>query len=170
MIVSGLRKPGKDETNDEDSKRVILAIASEAGLDEEEFTMHVDKVHPVGGTKNGKQSRIIKFTTHSFKEKVFLKHKQIKKNDTEKRKQNPKLKSRIQLNVQPSLSRFRIKLLKKANETIGDNRNFKFAYADMRGNLKFILNNPLNGKYVKHFKNENDIIDIVSAYSEEGEF
>ena len=113
MIVSGLRKPGKDETNDEDSKRVILAIASEAGLDEEEFTMHVDKVHPVGGTKNGKQSRIIKFTTHSFKEKVFLKHKQIKKNDTEKRKQNPKLKSRIQLNVQPSLSGFRIELLKK---------------------------------------------------------
>ena len=81
--------------------------------DEEEFTMHVGKVHPVSGTKNGKQSRIIKFTTHSFKEKVFLKHKQIKKNDTEKRKQNPKLKSRIQLNVQLSLSRFGIEQLKK---------------------------------------------------------
>ena len=131
--------------------------------------MHVDKVHPVGGTKNGKQSKIIKFTTHRFKEKLFLKHKQIKKNDTEKRKQNPKLKSRIQLNVQPSLSRFRIELLKKANEAIKDNRNFKFAYADIHGNLKFILNNPLNGKYVKHFRNENDI-DIVSAYGEEGEF
>ena len=132
--------------------------------------LHVDKVHPVGGTKNGKQSKIIKFTTHRFKEKLFLKHKQIKKNDTEKRKQNPKLKSRIQLNVQPSLSRFRIELLKKANEAIKDNRNFKFAYADIHGNLKFILNNPLNGKYVKHFRNENDIIDIVSAYGEEGEF
>ena len=56
---------------------------------------------------------MIKFTTHSFKEKVFLKHKQNKKNDTEKRKQNPKLKSRIQLNVQPSLSRFWNELLKK---------------------------------------------------------
>ena len=63
--------------------------------------------------KNGKQSRIIKFTTHSFKEKVFLKDKQIKKNDTEKKKQNLKLKIRIQLNVQPSLSRFQIELLKK---------------------------------------------------------
>ena len=113
MIVAGLQKPGKDETNDEDSKSVISAIASEAGLDKEEFTMHMDKVHFVGGTKNGKQSRIIKFTTHSFKEKVFLKHKQIKKNDTEKRKQNPKLKSRIQLNVQLSLSRFGIEQLKK---------------------------------------------------------
>ena len=64
----------------------------------------------------------------------------------------------------------RIELLKKANEAIKDNRNFKFAYADMHDNLKFILNNPLNGKYVKHFRNENDIIDITSAYSEEGEF
>ena len=53
---------------------------------------------------------------------------------------------------------------------IEDNENFKFAYADMHRNLKFILHNPLNGKYVKHFRNENDIIDIVSAYCEEDEF
>ena len=39
----------------------------------------------------------------------------------------------------------------------------------MHGNLKFILNNPLNGKYVKHFRNENDIIDIASAHYEEGD-
>ena len=40
----------------------------------------------------------------------------------------------------------------------------------MHGNLKFILHNRLNGKYVKHFRNENGIIDIVSAYCEEDEF
>ena len=120
MIVTGLQKPRKDEMNDEDSKRVISAIAREARLDEGEFTKHMDKVHPVGSMKNDKPSRIIKFTTHNFKEKVFSKHKQNKKNDTEKRKQNLKLKSRIQLNVQPSLSRFRIELLKKANEAIKD--------------------------------------------------
>ena len=38
MIVTGLRRPGKDETNDEDSKRVISVIASETALDEVEFT------------------------------------------------------------------------------------------------------------------------------------
>ena len=75
MIVTGLRKPGKDETDDEDSKRVTSAIASEAELDEGKFMKHVGKVYtPLGSTKNGKQSRIIKFTTHSFKEKDFLKH------------------------------------------------------------------------------------------------
>ena len=170
MIVTSLRNPGKDETNDEDSKMVISAIASEAGVDEEELTKYMDKVHPVGGAKTGKQSRIIKFTTHSLKEKICLKRKKNKKNDTEKRKENAKLKSRIQLNDQPSLSRFWIELLKKANEAIEDNENFKFAYANMHGYLKFVLNNPLNGKYVKHFRNENDIIDIVSAYCEKGEF
>ena len=54
MIVTSLRKPRKDETNDEDSKRVISPIATEARLDEEKFTKDVDKVHPVGDTKNGK--------------------------------------------------------------------------------------------------------------------
>ena len=50
------------------------------------------------------------------------------------------------------------------------NENFKFAYADIHGNLRFILNNTLNGKYVKHFRNENNIIDIIFAHCEEGEF
>ena len=70
----------------------------------------------------------------------------------------------MQLNVQPCLSRNRIDLLRKGNE------NFKFAYADMHGNLKFILNKPLNRKYVKHFKSEEDIVNIKSAYCEEDEF
>ena len=40
--------------------------------------------------KNGNQTRIIKFTTHSFKEKVFLQHKRNKKIDNGKKKKNPK--------------------------------------------------------------------------------
>ena len=52
----------------------------------------------------------------------------------------------MRLNVQPSLSRNRIDLLRKANAVIEGNKNFKFAYADMHGNLKFILNKPFNGK------------------------
>ena len=37
----------------------------------------------------------------------------------------------------------------------------------MHGNLKFTLNNPLNGKYVKQFRNQNDIVNITSAHREE---
>ena len=63
----------------------ISAITNEDGLDEGEFMKHLDKVRPIGGTKNGKQPKIIKFTTHSCEEKVFLKQKQNKKNEIEKR-------------------------------------------------------------------------------------
>ena len=76
----------------------------------------------------------------------------------------------MQLNVQPSLSRSRIDLLRKANEAIEGNENFKFAYADMHGNLKFVLNKPLNRKYVKHLRSEEGIIHIISASCEEDEF
>ena len=53
---------------------------------------------------------------------------------------------------------------------IEGSKNFKFAYADMHGNLKFVSNKPLNRKYVKHFRTEEDIINITSAYREEDEF
>ena len=76
----------------------------------------------------------------------------------------------MRLNVQPSLSRNRIDLLRKAIEATEANENFKFAYANMHSNFKSILNKPLNKKCVKHFRSEEDIIHIISAYCEEDEF
>ena len=101
---------------------------------------HVYKIHPIGNAKNGNQARIIKFTSHSYKEKVFLQHKRNKKTDNRNKKKNSKHKPQLWLNVQPSLSCNRIDLLRKANEVIEGNENFKFAYADMHGNLMFVLN------------------------------
>ena len=90
MIVTGLRKPENHITNEDDMLNTISAVAKEAGVDKNDFRKHVDKIHPIGGTKNGNQARIIKFNTHSFKEKVFLQHKQNKKIDNRKKekKQN----------------------------------------------------------------------------------
>ena len=75
MIVTGLQKPKDDETNEDDALNVISAVAKEAGAVENDFRKHVNKIHSIGGAKNGNQVRIIKFTTYSFKEKVFLQHK-----------------------------------------------------------------------------------------------
>ena len=86
--------------------------------------------------------------------KYFCSKSETKKIDNGKKKKNPKHKSQMQLNAQPSLSRNRIDLLRKANEAIEGNENFKFAYVDMHGNLKFVLNKPLNRKYVKHFRSK----------------
>ena len=75
---------------------------------------------------------------------------------------NPKHKSQVELNIHPSLSYNRIDLLRKANELIEGNENFKFAYADMHGNLKFILKNkPLNRKHVLPCRTKKDIVNII---------
>ena len=109
-------------------------------------------------------------TLHSYKEKVFLQHKRNKKFDNRKKKKNPKHKSQVQLNLQPSLSCNRIDLLRKANEAIEGNVNVKFAYADMHGNLKLILSRPLNRKYVTHLRSKEDIVNITSVCCQEDEF
>ena len=86
MIVTCLRKPENDEANKEDGLNVTSAVAREAGIDENDFRKHVDKIHPICGGKNGNQARIIKFNTHSYKEKVFLLHKRNKKIDNGKKR------------------------------------------------------------------------------------
>ena len=76
----------------------------------------------------------------------------------------------MRLNVHLSLSRNRVDLLRKVIETTEGNENLKFAYGDMHGNLTFALNKPLKRKYVKHFRSEKGIVNIISAYCEEDEF
>ena len=125
MIVTGLRKPEDDKTNEDDALNLISAVAKEAGVDENDFRKHVDKIHPIGGAKTETKR------DSGFKEKLFLQQKRNKKIDNAKKKKNPKHKSQVRLNVQFSLSRNRIDLLRKANEAIEGNENFKFAYVDM---------------------------------------
>ena len=86
------------------------------------------------------------------------------------KEKNPKHKPQVWLNIQPSLSHNKIDLLRKANEAVECNENFKFAYADMHGSLKFKLKKTLNRKYAKQFRNEKDIVNTISAYFEEDEF
>ena len=85
MIVTGLQKPKDDETNEDDALNVISAVAKEAGAVENDFRKHVDKIHPIGGAKNGNQARIIKFTTHSLRRMFFYSISETKKLIMEKR-------------------------------------------------------------------------------------
>ena len=71
---------------------------------ENDLRKHVNKKHPTGGAIDRNQVRIITFTTHSYKEKVFLEHKQNKKNGNGKNKKNPKHKPQVWLNIEPFLS------------------------------------------------------------------
>ena len=48
---------------------------------------NIDKTHPISKTdEKGQQRRIVKFTSDSFKEKVFKKHKKKKIIEDQKKK------------------------------------------------------------------------------------
>ena len=79
IIVTGLRKPVNNETNEDDLLNVISAVGKDAGINENDFRKHVDKIHSIGGAKNGNQARIIKFTTHSLRRMFFYSISETKK-------------------------------------------------------------------------------------------
>ena len=61
----------------------------------------------------------------------------------------------IGFNLQPSLTKRRLKLLQYAKE--------KFLYADMHGNLKVVLNPPIGNRYVVDFKTKEDVGHILAS-------
>ena len=53
-------------------------------------------------------------------------------------------------------------LSNRVNDKMQDNDYIKFVFADMHGNLKLILNEPIDNKYVYGFKTEEDIDETLS--------
>ena len=94
----------------------------------------LDKVHRIGPIKDSLQSTIVSCTKHSTITKIFNKRKS----------QNSYL-------FQPSLTNFRRKELKKANNVINGSRDKSFVFADILGNLKARFEKPLKGRYVHEF-------------------
>ena len=89
------------------------------GISKEEITNNIGKLHRIGKTdKNNTQNTIVKFKSHSFKEKIYFKRKVIKQRDVK---------------IKPSLTKHRIGLLKDTNTLITDNpeTNCLFIYADV---------------------------------------
>ena len=63
-----------DDKNDLD--KVAKTLARESDISKDIIIKNIDKTHPIGKTdEKDLQRRIVKFTFHSFKEKVFKKHK-----------------------------------------------------------------------------------------------
>ena len=78
LVINGMAKPGHEEGADnfDDVKQVIETLEKECGISQDFIKNNLDKMHPIGWPHEyGKQLRIVKFTTDSFKETVFRKHK-----------------------------------------------------------------------------------------------
>ena len=121
-----------------------LPCAAESEIDKNIIANNIDKVHPIGATLDNKQQRIVKFKTDSFKEKICMAQKQRKERDERRRP----------VNFEPSLTRRRIELLSNAKHKTKNNDLVKFAYRDMHGTLKIVLQNPLKRKFVYSFNTE----------------
>ena len=152
MVVSGMKAPGNEVSNSEDAESVITTLATESGIDKNIIKQNVGKIHPIGKIVEDQQQRIVKFTSDSFKEKIYLAQKERKKRETRKRP----------VNFKPSLTRRRIELLSNADQKTANNNAVKFVFADMHGTLKMVLHNPFKRKYVHSFNTENELNNIIS--------
>ena len=77
----------------------------------------------------------------------------------------------VQINVklQSSLTRHRIELLKFANSQFEGAKNIKFAYADLHGSLKAMLNTPVRNNSILEFKTKMEVMEILNLADGLGE-
>ena len=146
MSLSGYVK--KKTENFNKLKEDVLETLCETGIFKEEISNNIDKLHKIGKTnKNNTQNTIVKFKSHSFKEKIYFKRKAVK-----------------DVKIKPSLTKHRTELLKNTNTLITDNpgTNFLFEYADVQGNLKIRLKDARNGREVVRFDNEKDFNQLFA--------
>ena len=148
LIVNGMAKPEHKEgaDNSDNLSQVIDTLERQCGISPNVIKNNLDKAHPFGRPDEyGKQVRIVKFTTEtdSFKETVFRKHNYRRNSYIERQKRSGKPVQINKVKRQPLLTRHRIALLKFANSQFEGAKNIKFAYADMHGTLKAMLNTPV---------------------------
>ena len=148
--------------NSDDVSQVIETLERECRISPDLIKNNLDKTHPIGHPDEyGKQSRIVKFTTDSFKETVFRKHKHRRSPYIERQKRSGK-PVQIEVKLQPSLRRYRIGLLKFANSQFEGAKNIKFAYAGMHSALKAMLNAPVRNKSILEFKTKMEVMEILN--------
>ena len=72
LIINGMNEPGDEEN---DLENVAETLARESDFHKDIVIRNINKTHPIGKIDDkGLQRRIVKFTSDSFKEKVFKKH------------------------------------------------------------------------------------------------
>ena len=119
-------------------------------FDPEEANYQTDKCHRIGpvNTKDGTQSTIVQFKTHSFRDAVFL----------EKRKCNRKQKIKL------SLTQKRRKTLTYSYNNADKLPEIDFFYADIHGNHKFRLKNAINNKFAYSFRDKEELVNLFEKF------
>ena len=150
LVVSGI-KASKDDSKDylkNEVVKVLDEVESDSSIND------VDKFHRIGPLVDGKQDVIVRFKSHTAKEQVYEKRKNIDK-------------SRY-LKIKPSLCPGRKKLLNEAIKCLkerysGDDLQNcpHFVYADVHGNLKLKMKKKVRNKMFYTFTSIMNLVQII---------
>ena len=155
----------------EDIKKSVLANLQRTGLPLEKIERNIDKLHRVGRFDHETQTQpiIVKFRTHSFKERINHQRKKLAKG----------------INILPSLTKRRSDILQQEQhvikeESCDDSPNekciVKFAFTDLHGTLKIFLAKSYKNRHIFAFDSVLEYFQIVNKvstkrrYQYEGEF
>ena len=139
---------------EEQLNQKVVEIIGETGVDGD-IQNNIDKLHTIGKNDSNRntQSVIVKFKTHSFKEKVYRKKHAIKSN---------------RIKLRPSLTKRRQDLLDEVNKSISESNDpdlpVKLAFPDVHGTLKVLMKEGLTPK----FQTFNSIIEYHGILNKVG--
>ena len=149
IVVDGIQ-PEDNETEDQIKHKVRNVLTKNLGFEANQVDNEIDKCHHLGKPNRGKQSTIIRFRTHTFRAAVYQKRKTITNN---------------KLKVKLSLTKKRTKTLTQAYKMVESNQQVKFVFADINGNLKLRLNQPIeHNKYTYMFDTIVDLEDLFERF------
>ena len=151
LVIDGIT-PNKTESPEQLRDKIMNLTTNHLAnqsVHPDDFIFDFDKCHRIGPIKDNKQTVIVKFRSNAFRGKLY-----------KAKKSTPKgIKFRV------SLTKRRINLLEHANKKVADIENIKFAYADINGNTKLLLNERTEyGKWTRSFKDEEELDEILSEY------
>ena len=83
LVINGLEEPGDED----EIQKIAATIEEETGISRNTVIKNLDKIHPIGQVDDaGKQKRIVKFTSGSFRETVYKNQKEKQKKLTAEQK------------------------------------------------------------------------------------
>ena len=146
VVIAGLQS-SQEETPGDVYKQAENVLVRDLNLDREEIGYEIDKCHRIGPVKDdGTQDTIIRFRSHNFRERVYI-----------RRKKNKNTAIKVKL----SLTKKRRNTLKYAYKIQNQVTNVDFFYADIHGNLKFRLKKPINNKTIYNFTDQDDLKETL---------
>ena len=139
------------ETEEQITAKTKIFLIKKLGFKEGKVNEELNKCHRLGKAKDGKQSTIIRFKSHSFRASVYASRNNIQN------KKTLKVKWWLAKRRTTKIINYAIRITESVPEV-------KFAYADVNGNLKIRLHEQREGKYTFPFNSTDSLHNIFRKF------